>query len=122
MKDTEIYKLVDDQRKSLVVVLYVLVAICFQFCLLQKVPPEQLKKAKNDMEQGFQVNCVKPGDKEWRYDVRIDFEASEENEWDEFDEDSFHSNRKSESPRRKQNGTEEAAKTEENDTTQGSSQ
>jgi len=50
---------------------------------LNKVSEEELIKAKDQMSDAFEQNRAKPGDEEYEYDVRMDFEdGDEESSWD----------------------------------------
>lgn len=50
---------------------------------LQRVSPEELMKVKEKMEEHFQAHFISSDDPRYVHDKVIDFEATEENEWDE---------------------------------------
>ena len=55
---------------------------------LNKVDEDVLKQAKALMEEDFSQNAVKPGDAEYVYDKRVEFETVEgPGEWDDSDSD-----------------------------------
>jgi hypothetical protein len=49
---------------------------------LNKVSEEENMRAKAIMEEDFKKNAKKPGDDGYIHDKRVEFEASEENDWD----------------------------------------
>ncbi|CAD8111592.1 unnamed protein product [Paramecium primaurelia] len=56
---------------------------------LNKMTTEELKKHKEIMESMYKKNSVKPGDKNYKYDVQKDFKPSAQNQWDMDDEDDY---------------------------------
>lgn len=50
---------------------------------LNKVPDHINHKAKELMNQKFEATRLMPGDEGYEYDRRVDFVATESNEWDE---------------------------------------
>jgi len=52
---------------------------------LCKVEQEELDAAKRRMDAGFQARRVRPGDERYEYDIRVDFEPVEDNDWDDSD-------------------------------------
>lgn len=50
---------------------------------LNRCSDELNQKAKAIMSQEFESKRLKPGDPDFVYDKRIDFEPTESNEWDE---------------------------------------
>ena len=60
---------------------------------LNKLSDRELKKHKDQMESVFEKNNKKPGDKDFIYDIEVDFTQKEKKEsgWDDdfedFDED-----------------------------------
>lgn len=59
---------------------------------LNKLPDEDLNIVKNEMNETFTKNQVKPGDGEWKYDNEIEFNTGlgqiESSAWDDDDDDS----------------------------------
>jgi len=59
---------------------------------LNKLDDDTLNVVKEKMNESFEQNKVKPGDKEWQYDVEVDFEEQDDGEqiegsaWDDEDE------------------------------------
>ena len=49
---------------------------------LNKVSEQDNARAKAVMEQEFQKNAKKPGEDGYVHDKRVEFEASEDNDWD----------------------------------------
>ncbi|EAR83112.2 hypothetical protein TTHERM_01016150 (macronuclear) [Tetrahymena thermophila SB210] len=49
---------------------------------LNKLSKSELDKVKQKMDQKFEQNRKKPGDKDFVYDVRESFDANESNQWD----------------------------------------
>jgi hypothetical protein len=47
------------------------------------VSAEELAIVKEQMDEDFQANQLKPGDDGFVYDKRVDFEPDEDNDWDE---------------------------------------
>lgn len=57
---------------------------------LNKLTDEENTKAKREMDSDFEMNRIKPGDKDFVYDKQIEFDAPvEDNEWDDEDDDDF---------------------------------
>ncbi|CAD8122107.1 unnamed protein product [Paramecium sonneborni] len=56
---------------------------------LNKMTTEELKKHKQIMESMYNKNSVKPGDKNYKYDVQKDFKPSAQNQWDMDDEEDY---------------------------------
>ena len=55
---------------------------------LNKLSDEEVAKAKREMDSDFEMNRVKPGDKDFVYDKQVEFEAPDEaNEWDDEEDD-----------------------------------
>ena len=53
---------------------------------LCKVDQSELDEAKKRMDAGFEARRVRPGDAQYQYDIRVDFEpATEDNDWDDSD-------------------------------------
>jgi centrosomal protein CEP19 len=51
---------------------------------LNKLPPEEVKQHKDRMEGLFRQNSKQPGDEDYEYDLRRDFQPPvEKSEWDE---------------------------------------
>ena len=57
---------------------------------LNKLSDDEVAKAKREMDSDFEINRIKPGDKDFVYDKQIEFDAPDElNEWDDDDDDDF---------------------------------
>ncbi|CAK61229.1 unnamed protein product (macronuclear) [Paramecium tetraurelia] len=56
---------------------------------LNKMTTEELKKHKEIMESMYKKNSVKPGDKNYKYDVQKNFKPSAQNQWDMDDEEDY---------------------------------
>ena len=54
---------------------------------LNKLSDDEVAKAKREMDSDFEINRIKPGDKDFVYDKQIEFDAPVElNEWDDDDD------------------------------------
>ena len=50
---------------------------------LTNLPREQIDKYKQQMNREFEMNAIKPGDPNFKYDMRVEFpEADEDCDWD----------------------------------------
>ena len=54
---------------------------------LNKLTPEEVQKHKDKMDVLFRQNQMKPGDPGFVYDVQRNFDAEEDNSWDEYEDD-----------------------------------
>ena len=52
-----------------------------------QVSAEELAAHKAAMEEGFEKHRLKPGDPGYQHDKRVEFEATEANDWDDELED-----------------------------------
>lgn len=52
---------------------------------LNKVDPEDLNKAKAQMNNVFEMNRLKPGDPGYVYEIEKEFVPTEECDWDDDD-------------------------------------
>ena len=53
---------------------------------LNKLTPEEVKAHKEKMDHVYEKNIIRPGDADFQYDVRMDFNPEVSCDWDE-DED-----------------------------------
>ena len=58
---------------------------------LNKLDDAELDKVKEKMSESFEEHRVKPGDKDWKYDIEVDFEENAGNKiesgWDSEESD-----------------------------------
>ena len=55
---------------------------------LQRVSEVELRRAKEDMNKGFEQNALRPGDPGYEYNKEVDFgSAVEESGWDDEESD-----------------------------------